>query len=133
MIVYLRSLDPVRNPLPVTKLPAGREPLVAPEPLDGPVPAPNQSTPIARGVVRAASPIADVTSCEAPLNPGFFGGGNQMAIFGRPAVFSANLSPAPSGIGSYYDEALFREVLHTGALRGRSLSDVMPWSSAIRN
>jgi mono/diheme cytochrome c family protein len=130
VIVYLRSLDPVRNPLPVTKLPAGREPLVAPEPLDGPVAAPDQSTAIARGayLVRVADCQGCHTAWEAPLNPGFFGGGNQIEMFGRPAVFSANLTSAPSGIGSYYDEALFREVLHAGALKGRTLSPVMPWN-----
>ena len=79
VIVYLRSLDPVSNPLPATKLPAGREPLVAPEPLDGPVPLPDQSTPIARGayLVRVADCQGCHTAWEAPLIPGLFGGGNQ--------------------------------------------------------
>ena len=129
VIVYLRSLDPVRNPLPVTKLPAGRQPLVAPEPIDAPVPMPDQSTAIARGayLVRVADCQGCHTPWEAPSNPGFFGGGNKIEMAGQPAVFSANLTSAPSGIGSYYDEALFREVLHAGALKGRTLSPAMPW------
>ena len=129
VIVYLRSLPPVRNPLPVTKLPEGRKPLVAPEPLDGPVPEPDRSTPIARGgyLVRVADCQGCHTAWEAPLNPGFFAGGNEISMFGRPAVFSANLTPAPAGIGSFYDAALFREVLRLGRLKGREISPVMPW------
>ena len=129
VIVYLRSLEPVRNPLPVTKLPAGRT-LTAREPLDAPVPAPDLSTPIARGAYLAR--IADCAGChtawEAPMNPGFFGGGNQIEVFGRPAAFSANLTPSPSGIGSYYDETLFRDVMRTGHLKGREINPVMPWT-----
>jgi mono/diheme cytochrome c family protein len=128
VIVSLRSLDPVRNTLPVTKLPAGRT-LTAPEPLDAPVPAPDVSTPIARGsyLVRVADCQGCHTAWEAPMNPGFFGGGNKIEMFGRPAVFSANLTPAPSGIGAFYDAALFREVLRAGRLKGREISPVMPW------
>jgi hypothetical protein len=62
------------------------------------------------------------------MNPGFFGGGNQIEVFGRPAVFSANLTPEPSGIGSYYDEKLFRDVMRTGHLKGREINPVMPWT-----
>jgi mono/diheme cytochrome c family protein len=129
VVVYLRSLTPVRNPLPQTKLPAGRPPLVAQPPLEAPVPAPEVSTPVARGAYLAR--IADCQGChtawEAPLDPGLFGGGNRIEVFGRPAVFSANLTAAPSGIGAFYDEKLFREVLRTGHLKGRELSAVMPW------
>jgi len=129
VIVYLRSLPPVRNPLPVTKFPDGRKPPMAPEPLDGPVPEPDLSTPVARGayLVRVADCQGCHTAWEAPLNPGFFGGGNEIAMFNRPAVFSANLTSAPSGIGSFYDTALFREVLRLGRLKGREISPVMPW------
>jgi mono/diheme cytochrome c family protein len=129
VIVYLRALPPVRNALPVTKLPAGRPPLTAPDPLEGPVAAPDLSTAVSRGAYLAG--IADCQGChtawEAPLNPGYFGGGNRIEIFGRPAVFSANLTAAPSGIGAFYDETLFREVLRAGSLKGRAINPVMPW------
>jgi hypothetical protein len=129
VIVYVRSLPPVRNALPVTKLPAGRQPLAPPPPLDGPVAPPDLSTPIARGAYLAR--IADCGGChtawEAPLDPGYFGGGNRIEMFGRPAVFSANVTSAPSGIGAFYDETLFRDVLRSGGLKGRELSAVMPW------
>ena len=129
VIVYLRSLPPVRNALPVTTLPAGRPPLEAPRPLDAAVPSPELSTPAARGAYLAR--VADCQGChtawEAPLDPGLFGGGNRIELFGRPAVFSANLTAAPSGIGAFYDERLFREVLRSGRLKGRDISPVMPW------
>jgi hypothetical protein len=129
VVVYLRALPPVRNALPRTQLPAGRPPLVARPPLDAPVPMPDLSTPVARGTYLAR--VADCQGChtawEAPLDPGLFGGGNRIEMFGRPAVFSANLTAAPSGIGAFYDERLFREVMRTGRLKGRELSPVMPW------
>jgi mono/diheme cytochrome c family protein len=129
VIVYLRSLPAVRNPLPVTKLPQGRAPLRAPDPLAGPVGEPDRSTPVGRGryLVRIADCLPCHTALESPLSPGFFGGGNQITLFGQPPVFSSNLTRAPSGIGGYYDAAMFRDVLRTGHLRGRSLSGVMPW------
>jgi mono/diheme cytochrome c family protein len=130
VVVYLRTLDPVRNALPVTKLPAGRAPLVAAPPLDAPVPAPDLSTPVQRGayLVRIADCIGCHTAWEAPLVPGYFGGGNRIEMFGRPAVFSANLTSAPSGIGAFYDAKLFRDVLRTGGLKGRALDPLMPWT-----
>lgn len=128
VVVYIRSLPPVHNALPVTKLPAGRR-VPAPEPLSAPVPAPDRSTPVARG--RYLVRIADCAGChsalEAPLSPGFFGGGTPVTIFGRPVKFSANLTKAPSGIGAYYTPALFRDVLRTGHLKGRAIDAVMPW------
>ena len=41
-------------------------------------------------------------------------------------VASANLTSDPSGI-PYYDEALFLEVLRTGDVKARKLSQIMPW------
>ena len=69
VIVYLHSLPPVRNPA-TTQLPAGREPLTAPAPIDGPVPVPDLSTPIARGVYLAVAlaqlPDGEFTAAEIP-------------------------------------------------------------------
>jgi mono/diheme cytochrome c family protein len=128
VVVYIRSLPPVHNALPTTKLPAGR-PLPPSEPLAGPVAAPDQSTAVARGryLVRIADCIGCHSALEAPLAPGFFGGGTPVTIFGRPAKFSANLTKAPSGIGSYYTPQVFRDVMRTGHLKGRAIDSMMPW------
>jgi len=40
-------------------------------------------------------------------------------------VASANLTPSASGI-SYYDEALFVGVMHTGSVKARPLNPIMP-------
>jgi hypothetical protein len=49
--------------------------------------------------------------------------------FGFPGpwgfVASANITPDPSGI-PFYDEALFQEVMHTGSVKARKLSPIMP-------
>jgi hypothetical protein len=129
VVVYLRSLPPVRNPLPKTQL---ARPAPPPEPLAGPVPARDLSDPLQRG--RYLAQIADCMGChtawEAPQMPGMFGGGNRVT-HSDEVVFSANITPAPSGI-SYYDATIFREVMRTGALRARKLSSIMPWV-AFRN
>jgi mono/diheme cytochrome c family protein len=134
VIVYLRSLPPVRRALPKTALPKDRPPIPAPDAIVTPVAMPDLTTPDARGryLVRIANCMACHTALESPLSPGFFGGGNEVALWNLPTVFSANLTRAPSGIGSYYNAALFRDVIRHGALKGRSISGAMPWM-AFRN
>jgi mono/diheme cytochrome c family protein len=125
VVVYIRSLPPVRNPLPRRKLPPERERALnaAPRPIDH-VPARDLSDPVARG--RYLLRIADCSGChsawEAPVNAGFFGGGNDM----DGKIFSLNISPSSSGI-SYYDDDLFIEVMRTGRVKARALSSIMPW------
>lgn len=133
VIVCLRTLEPVRNPLPRTTLPKNRPPLQAPPPLEAEVRWSDSADPVTRGAYLVR--VADCTGChtafEAPKTPGFFGGGNLIS-FGRAApVFSANITPDASGIG-YYDAALFREVLRTGRVRARTLSSAMPWIVSAR-
>jgi hypothetical protein len=41
-------------------------------------------------------------------------------------VASSNVTPDPSGI-SYYDQALFTQVIRTGFVRARKLNQIMPW------
>lgn len=132
VVVYLRTLPPIHNPLPKTSLPQGHQ-LTAPAVLAEEVKWPARSDPAARGayLVRVADCIGCHTAFEAPQIPGFFGGGNPIPRAGRTPVFSANITSAPSGI-SYYDAALFREVIRTGRVRARPLDGAMPWI-AFRN
>jgi mono/diheme cytochrome c family protein len=125
VIVYLRSIPAVHNALPQTKLKREREPTN--EPLTDPVPQPDLSDPVKRGryLVRVADCVGCHTAWEAPLNPGFFAGGNLIEL-GREKAFSTNLTPDPSGI-SYYDEPLFTHVLRTGHVKARRLNSIMPW------
>jgi mono/diheme cytochrome c family protein len=133
IIVYLRTLPPVHNPLPKTNIPEERKrSLEVPEPLLDPVPQPDGSDAVKRGAYLAR--VADCAGChtawEAPLIPGFYAGGNLIER-GKEKIFSSNLTPDPSGI-SYYDDALFINALRTGHVKARKLSSIMPWI-AFRN
>lgn len=131
VIVYIRTVPPVRNELPKTKMPFPLNFLMKsmPQPVNAPVPAADQSTAVARGayLVRMGS-CAD---CHTPQErgqplPGLdFGGG---LILDGPAgrVASANITPDQSGI-SYYDENLFIRVIREGKVGARKLNDTMPW------
>jgi mono/diheme cytochrome c family protein len=128
VIVYLRTLAPVRNPLPPTQIPPERAAeLEVPEPILEPVPMPDLTDPVARA--RYYVLLADCGGCHTswytPRNPGFFAGGNPIDRAGG-TVYSANITRDPSGI-PYYDESLFREVMRSGRVRARELNGAMPW------
>jgi mono/diheme cytochrome c family protein len=133
IVVYLRSLPPVRNPLPKTEVgfPVNHLMLSAPEPITSVMAQPDVSDPVKRGrfLVNAAA-CAD---CHTPHDKGqplpgmdFAGGFVLEGPWGR--VASANLTPDPSGI-PYYDEARFVQTLRTGYVGARELNQIMPWST----
>jgi hypothetical protein len=131
VIVYMRTLAPVRNPLPQTEIIFPVKYLIrnAPEPVTGPVAQPDLSDQLKRGafLVRMAS-CADCHTLQAQgqVKPGFeFAGG---LVFTTPegTVMAANITPDASGI-AYYDETLFLEAIRTGKVKARSLSPIMPW------
>ena len=134
IVVYLRSLPPVRKQRPTTALIFPVKYLIrsAPEPLDAPVQGPDLSTPEKRGKYLVT--IAGCSDCHTPqdaqgqpLPDMDFGGGLILdGPWGR--VASANLTPDPSGI-PYYDQVLFTEVLRTGHVKARKLNQIMPWHS----
>jgi mono/diheme cytochrome c family protein len=127
IIVYIRSLEPVRHELPKTQIPFPLSRLIksAPQPLEGPVVVDAQD-PIDRG--RYLVHVAHCINCHTPKKNGQpiagmeFAGGEP---FG-PNVVSANITPDPSGI-SYYDQKLFINVLRTGHVGARGLNAPMPW------
>jgi hypothetical protein len=55
---------------------------------------------------------------------GFAGGFILDGPWGR--VASANITPDPSGI-SYYDQAMFTQVIRMGFVGARKLNQIMPW------
>ncbi|HEY1481250.1 MAG TPA: c-type cytochrome [Candidatus Acidoferrum sp.] len=132
VIVYLRSLPPVRKQQPPTDLIFPVKYLIrsAPQPLDAPVPEPDRSTPEKRGKYLVT--IAGCTDCHTPLDahgqplPGMdFAGG---FVFDGPwgRVASSNITPDPTGI-PYYDQAMFTQAIRTGYVGARELSQIMPW------
>jgi mono/diheme cytochrome c family protein len=131
IIVFLRALQPVHNPLPSTEIIFPVKYLIrgVPQPLTSPVPPPDVSTPEKRGAYLANAGAC--TDCHTPQDahgeplPGMdFAGGFILAgAFGR--VASANLTPDPSGI-PYYDTKMFIDTLRTGSVRARKLNPIMP-------
>ena len=133
IIVYIRSLPPVRQAQPSTKIIFPVKYLIrsVPQPVTAPVPEPDVSTPEKRGAYLVE--IAGCADCHTPQDshgqplPGmdFAGGFVLQGPWGR--VASANLTPDPSGI-PYYDQALFTQVIRTGYVKARPINQIMPWS-----
>jgi mono/diheme cytochrome c family protein len=124
VVVYLRSLAPIRNPLPPSRVNFPVNYLVrsAPQPVTSPVPGPDMSNVVARGKY-----MVDVgCGCHRVIEKKDFAGGDFLrGPWGE--VASSNITPDPSGIG-YYSEAGFISVLRTGYVGARKLNSIMPWS-----
>lgn len=122
VVAYLRSLPPVRNPLPVSKINFPVNYLVrgAPEPITAPVPAP-ASDPFAQGKYL----VTVGCGCHTVADKLPYAGGERLAgPWGD--VSSANLTPDPTGI-NYYSEATFITALRTGYVGARKLNSIMPF------
>ena len=132
IIVYIRSLPPVRNSLPGTEIIFPVKYLIrsVPEPITAPVPDPDLSQPVKRGEFLVK--VASCADCHTPIDDhgqplaGLDYAGGQ--IFDGPwgKVATANLTPDASGI-PYYDEVLFLQTIRTGVVKARTLNQIMPW------
>jgi len=122
VVVYLRSLRPVRNPLPHSKINFPVNYLVrsAPEPVTAAVAGPG-SDQLARGKYM----VSLGCGCHNTVRKLPYAGGERLAgPWG--SVVSANITPDPSGI-SYYTEATFITALRTGYVGARKLNSIMPF------
>lgn len=132
IIVYLRSIPSVRNPVPKSKLNFPLNLLVnlMPQPVTMPVAAPDLSTPVKLGEYLAT--LSSCNDCHTPQERGqpisglTLAGGFKLTEPSGETV-STNITPDPSGI-SYYDETLFLEMMRTGQVKARKLNPTMPWS-----
>jgi mono/diheme cytochrome c family protein len=128
VIVYIRSLPPVKKALPRSQIPFPLNRLInsVPQPLDAPVEAP---APAKRGEYLVT--MSSCFDCHTPQDKGqpvpglAFAGG---FVFTSPSgqVASVNITPDATGI-PYYDEALFLEMMRTGRVKAREIHDQMPW------
>lgn len=133
VIVYLRSLPPVKNPLPQSELIFPVKYIIRndPQPITSPVAAPDVSDPVKRG--RFLVNLTGCTDCHTPVNSrhepiaGLEFSGGQVLHAPWGTVASANLTPDPSGI-PYYDETMFIKAMRTGTVGTRELNQTMPWS-----
>jgi hypothetical protein len=134
VLTYVRTLEPVDNPLPETDVnfPVSWLIRLLPEPLEGPVDHPDESDPVAYGQYLAT--VARCAFCHSPRDSrsrqaieGFeFAGG--IAFQGREGLFySTNLTTHPAGLDDMsVDEfiALFRRETDPGA----EDLNLMPWT-----
>jgi mono/diheme cytochrome c family protein len=133
VIVYLRSLEPVRNVLPARRLTGQAEEARAAgaRPLDGPVATRTFDEPWKLGqyLVELSDCVGCHTSWYSDPVPGLGGGGNHITDEDGLPVFSRNITPDPTGIGGW-SKADFRWAMRTG--KGGSLHPVMRWSAFAR-
>ncbi len=133
IIVFLRTVPPIRRELPKTEIifPVKYLMRSAPEPVNEPVSSADATSadPVKRGAYLVN--LADCAFCHTPhvrgqpvAHMGFAGGMVLTGPWG--SVASANLTPDASGI-NYYDEALFIQTLRTGYVRARELKPIMPY------
>lgn len=130
IVAYLRSAQPVRNPLPPTqvKFPVNYLIRTVPEPLTEAVRGPDpQADPVKRGKYLASIGCGChvANDQQGPIRGLEYGGGELLkGPWGE--VSSANIMPDPTGI-RYYDDALFIQAMRTGYVRARKLSSIMPF------
>lgn len=128
VIVYLRTIPPVKNKLPKRKLSPEREKRLqrSSKPLLHPVKAPDLSNLLIRG--RYFIKVADCAGCHTgwdKRNPGFFGGGNKLRRLNDTShIFSVNITPDSTGLKGWTPE-LFTDILKTG--KNLTLDPLMPW------
>lgn len=129
VVVYIRSLAPIRKVLPPSQIPFPLNRLInsVPAPLTAPVPAPE---PARRGEYMTTLSVC--IDCHTPQDkgqpvPGLVFGGGFVFVGPYGQVASANITPDPTGI-PYYDEALFLEMMRTGQAKARKVHDQMPWT-----
>jgi mono/diheme cytochrome c family protein len=130
IVVYIRSVPPVRNQLPVTKIPFPLNFLMnnVPQPVTTQM-ASDLSTPQKHGAYLVS--MAACTDCHTPQEqgqpmPGMEFAGGFLLHEPKGDVVSTNITPSASGIG-YYNEATFIQALRQGKVGARPLHASMPW------
>ncbi len=133
IIAYVRSMPPIRNELPTTRMPFPLNFFTQsmPEPITAPVGPSDQSGPAARGAYLAR--MGACADCHTPQEeegrpiPGMdYAGGFIVNGANGERIASSNITPAPSGI-SYYDERTFIQAMRQGKVGARELHSEMPW------
>jgi len=130
VVVYIRSLPPIHHEVPKTEIIFPVKYLInsVPEPISAPVAAPDRANQVQWGAYVVN--MGGCVDCHTPMDRGQpiagleFAGG-QVFQGGWANTVSANITPDPSGI-SYYDEALFIQVMRTGFVKARKLNSLMP-------
>lgn len=125
VVVYIRSIPAVHNPVPptVVNFPVNYLVRGVPEPVTEPIHGPDRADRMATGKYL----VSLGCGCHRVSEKLDFGGGeNLKGPWGE--VTSPNITSDPSGIG-YYDEATFIKALRTGYVGARKLSSIMPFGA----
>jgi mono/diheme cytochrome c family protein len=138
VVAYLRTVAPVTNRVSPTEIdfPVSFFVKAAPQPLAGPVAAPDRSDRLAYG--RYLATVAGCAGCHTPVDernqpiPGMELAGGQ--VFKGPwgTVASANLTPDPTGLGGKSEQSflgMFRAFSDPAAAVPvpASANTIMPW------
>lgn len=123
VVVYLRSLAPVLNPLPKSEINFPVNYLVrgVPEPVTHPVQGTDPSDTMARGKYL----VTLGCGCHDAKKQLHFAGGEKL-VGPWGDLTSVNITPDPSGIG-YYSESTFITAMRTGYVGARDLNQIMPY------
>lgn len=124
VVAYLRSLEPIDNPLPSTHLPPEereRAESGSPATVDPIDLASLDSLERGHALVTLGDCVGCHTAWSGPRGPEL-AGGNLIERGGRSA-FSTNITPHPTGMP--YDAEAFIAVIRTG--KGGTLGPLMPW------
>lgn len=133
IVVYLRSLTPVRNAVATGEIPFPDRYLfrIYPEPILASVPEPDKSRPEELGKYLAG--LANCVDCHTaqediggPALAGMEYAGGQVLDGPWGKVASSNITPDATGI-SYYTPEMFIQTMRTGVVRSGQLNSVMPW------
>ena len=131
VVVYMRSLAPVRHELPKTEIIFPVKYLIrnVPEPVTEPVSSPERTDPVKWGHYLVT--ISSCGECHTPrvrgeVVPGLEYGGGFLLEGPWGTAAGANITPDASGIG-YYDEALFIQAMRAGYVKARKLNSIMPF------
>lgn len=131
IVVYLRTIAPVRSQMPARNLPFPLEHIVKtiPKPITTPV-THTATTPQERGAYLAR--LAGCGGCHTIVDDGVpraglaYAGGQKFDLPSGKTIHTLNITPDASGI-QHYDESMFIQVFRTGSLPGRTLNHVMPF------
>lgn len=142
LVAYLRTLAPVRNVLPETKLDFPVSVLIksAPAPIDGPVPHPDESNAVRYGEYLAN--IAGCVECHTQERKGElvtemrFAGGREFFV-GPYSVRTANITPEmETGIGAWSEQRFFEKFRNYARMTSDTLPPasqenftLMPWTN----
>ncbi len=126
IVVYLRTLPPVKNKLSKRKLPENVQKAIVyyPRPIYKPILSRDLSNVLERGkyLVKVGDCSGCHTAWENSMKPGMFAGGFLLPEI-NDSAFSVNITPDQSGL--FYNEDAFINVIRTG--KGGTLHSIMPW------